>query len=194
MAQKILTTLKRHFDLVLVDTGDLRDVVVITVENADRIFLVTTPSISSLRNVYELVRIFEGLKVDPAKINIILNAVKRSIDTNEIKKYIPYEIALKVPYIKQVEEKHDNYEFALENKRFRLYLDELLEDIVGTLRGEDFGHFERVVGMNLPLERLKNINQKRRRPRSGPRFFEEVREEFFRRVLATSWIGSTTGS
>jgi MinD-like ATPase involved in chromosome partitioning or flagellar assembly len=137
VAQKILTTLKRHFDLVLVDTGPtLRDVVVITVENADRIFLVTTPSISSLRNVYDLVRIFEGLKVDPAKINIILNAVKRSIDTNEIKKYIPYEIALKVPYIKQVEEMHDNYEFALENKRFRLYLDELLEDIVGTPREE----------------------------------------------------------
>lgn len=137
VAQKILTTLKRHFDLVLVDTGPtLRDVVVITVENADRIFLVTTPSISSLRNVYDLVRIFEGLKVDPAKINIILNAVKRSIDTNEIKKYIPYEIALKVPYIKQVEEMHDNYEFALENKRFRLYLDELLEDIMGTPREE----------------------------------------------------------
>jgi len=137
VAQKILTTLKRHFDLVLVDIGPtLRDVVVITVENADRIFLVTTPSISSLRNVYDLVRIFKGLKVDPAKINIILNAVKRSIDTNEIKKYIPYEIALKVPYIKQVEEMHDNYEFALENKRFRLYLDELLEDIVGTPREE----------------------------------------------------------
>lgn len=137
VAQKILTTLKRHFDLVLVDIGPtLRDVVVITVENADRIFLVTTPSISSLRNVYDLVRIFEGLKVDPAKINIILNAVKRSIDTNEIKKYIPYEIALKVPYIKQVEEMHDNYEFALENKRFRLYLDELLEDIMGTPREE----------------------------------------------------------
>lgn len=137
VAQKILTTLKRHFDLVLVDTGPtLRDVVVITVENADRIFLVTTPSISSLRNVYDLVRIFEGLKVDPAKINIILNAVKRSIDTNEIKKYIPYEITLKVPYIKQVEEMHDNYEFALENKRFRLYLDELLEDIMGTPREE----------------------------------------------------------
>ena len=137
VAQKILTTQKRHFDLVLVDTGPpLRDLVVITVENADRIFLVTTPSISSLRNVYDLVRIFEGLKVDPAKINIILNAVKRSIDTNEIKKYIPYEIALKVPYIKQVEEMHDNYEFALENKRFRLYLDELLEDIMGTPREE----------------------------------------------------------
>ena len=137
VAQKILTTLKRHFDLVLVDTGPtLRDLVVINVENADRIFLVTTPSISSLRNVYDLVRIFEGLKVDPAKINIILNAVKRSIDTNEIKKYIPYEIALKVPYIKQVEEMHDNYEFALENKRFRLYLDELLEDIMGTPREE----------------------------------------------------------
>lgn len=137
VAQKILTTLKRHFDLVLVDIGPtLRDVVVITVENADRIFLVTTPSISSLRNVYDLVRIFEGLKVDPAKINIILNAVKRSIDTNEIKKYIPYEITLKVPYIKQVEEMHDNYEFALENKRFRLYLDELLEDIMGTPREE----------------------------------------------------------
>ena len=74
-----------------------------------------------------------------------------------------------------------------ENKRFRLYLDELLEDIVGTPREEeDFGHFERVGGcMNLLLERLGEYKPETEETPQRVLDFERGKEEFLEWFPAT---------
>ncbi len=132
IATKILSTLKKHFDLVVVDLGPtLRDVIVVTLDHADNVFLVSTTNIASLRNVYDLVRIFDGLKVNPDKIKLLLNSFKKNVDLQEIKKYIPYDVPLIVPYIKQIEDLHNNYNLSLNDKRFKVYLEDLAALIVG---------------------------------------------------------------
>lgn len=132
IAHKILSTLRKHFDVVIVDLGPtLRDVVVVTIEHADKIYLVSTTNLSSLRNTYDMVRIFNGLKIDQSKISLILNNVKRNVDQKELKQYIPYKVVLKVPHIKQVELIHDEQNLAMNNKRFKVYLEDLSIDIFG---------------------------------------------------------------
>lgn len=132
IATRILSTLKKHFDLVVVDLGPtLRDVIVVTLDHADHVFLVSTTNIASLRNAYDLVRIFDGLKVSPGKVKLLLNAFKKNVDLQEVKKYIPYDVPLIVPYIKQVEELHNNYSLAVNDKRFRVYLEDLAHIIMG---------------------------------------------------------------
>jgi len=129
-AGKILSTLKRHFDLIVVDLGpNFRDVSVITLEYADMIFLISTDEGSSLRKIYDLdalIKIFEALKKDKSKIFLLLTGLMGTIDTKELKKYIPYEVALKVPFIKQIKTANAEGRLALENKRFRIYLDDLV--------------------------------------------------------------------
>jgi cellulose biosynthesis protein BcsQ len=128
VASRILAALKQSFDLTIVDLGPtLRDITVITLEHADIVYLLTTADIASIRNAHDMVRIFDGLKISPEKIRLFLNALKKTVDDKEIRKYIPYRIALKAPYIGQVSDLHGDYRLATENRRFRHYLDQIIK-------------------------------------------------------------------
>ncbi|MGI6657859.1 MAG: AAA family ATPase [Dethiobacteraceae bacterium] len=132
VAEKILSTLKGYFDIVIVDLGStLRDVSIVSLDNADEIYLVSTPDAPSLRNAYDLVTIFEGLNIKKQQVKLILNKIYSPVDQEDIKNIIPYELVLEIPEISAVRTLYDTYRLALTNKRFRSYINELARIIAG---------------------------------------------------------------
>ena len=81
-----MSTLKGYFDIVIVDLGStLRDVSIVSLDNADEIYLVSTPDAPSLRNAYDLVTIFEGLNIKKQQVKLILNKIYSPVDQEDIK-------------------------------------------------------------------------------------------------------------
>jgi pilus assembly protein CpaE len=92
----ILDELKRHFDYIIVDTWSfLNDLVLNVLDNADRIVLVATPDIPSLKNTKFFFEVTQALEYPPKKILLVLNKMDRSsrISAKDIAASLKHEIA-----------------------------------------------------------------------------------------------------
>lgn len=98
---KVLEGLKRQFEYVVVDTWtSLHDTVLIVLDSADLIVLVTTPDIPSLRNVRLFFEVTELLGYPPEKIALVLNKAgqRRSrIRASDIEESIKHPVAGVLP-------------------------------------------------------------------------------------------------
>ncbi|MDK2888077.1 MAG: hypothetical protein PWP72_955 [Thermoanaerobacter sp.] len=77
VAQNLLTTLQRRFDIVLVDTRpEMMDATLVALENAQHIFLIDVPDVTSLRNTMKRVHILVDLGM-LNKLHMVLNRVPK---------------------------------------------------------------------------------------------------------------------
>jgi len=92
----ILNELKRYFDYIVVDTWSfLNDLVLNVLDNADRIVLLATPNIPSLKNTKFFFEVTEALEYPSQKILLVLNKMDRSsrISAKDIAASLKHEIA-----------------------------------------------------------------------------------------------------
>jgi pilus assembly protein CpaE len=72
----VLTSMRRSFDYVLMDTWSyLDDIVLSSMDVADRILLVMTPEIPSIKSTKQFFELAEALKYPTEQIDLILNKV-----------------------------------------------------------------------------------------------------------------------
>lgn len=92
----ILGELKRYFDYIVVDTWSfLNDLVLNVLDNADRIVLLATPDIPSLKNTKFFFEVTEALEYPQEKILLVLNKVDRSsrISAKDIAASLKHQVA-----------------------------------------------------------------------------------------------------
>ncbi len=99
--QRVLEQLKRQYDYVVVDTWtSLHDTVLVVLDAADLIVLVTTPDIPSLRNVRLFFEVIEQLGYPSSKVALVLNKsdYRRSrIRSSDIEESIKHPVAAELP-------------------------------------------------------------------------------------------------
>lgn len=92
----ILGELKRHFDYIVVDTWSfLNDLVLNVLDSADRILLLTTPDIPSLKNTKFFFDVTDALEYPKEKILLVLNKIDRTsrITAKDIAESLKHEVS-----------------------------------------------------------------------------------------------------
>jgi pilus assembly protein CpaE len=94
--KKILGELKKTFDCIVVDTWtSLHDLVLAIMDVSDRIVLITTPDIPSIKNTKLFFEVTEALGYPPEKVFLTINKVDRrsSIQAEDIETGIKHPVA-----------------------------------------------------------------------------------------------------
>jgi pilus assembly protein CpaE len=94
--KKILKELKNSFDFIIVDTWtSLHDLVLTIMDVSDRIILLTTPDIPSIKNTKLFFEVTEALGYSPEKVFLILNKVDRrsNIRAEDIETGVKHPVA-----------------------------------------------------------------------------------------------------
>ncbi len=77
---KLLSFLREHYDLVVVDVGSRMDVVSMSaVLTADEILLITTTDVPSLRDAQRVLGLLRHLDVRPTNLRLVLNKVQEGV-------------------------------------------------------------------------------------------------------------------
>ncbi len=145
VAEKVLQTLSRRFDVVIVDTPMiLRDSTVIALEMATSIYLLGIPDRPTLKGVHQLTKTLSNLNIDTAKVKFVMNMVqKRSgMRVDDLKEVIPYQFVASVPYDPIVQSSVNRCDLpALDrkSKNFLGGLQKIVNDIVPSYKVEPTG-------------------------------------------------------
>jgi pilus assembly protein CpaE len=94
--KRILEELKKTFDFIVVDTWtSLHDLVLTIMDVSDRIVLITTPDIPSIKNTKLFFEVTEALGYPPEKVFLTINKVDRrsSIRAEDIETGIKHRVA-----------------------------------------------------------------------------------------------------
>jgi pilus assembly protein CpaE len=94
--KRILEELKKTFDFIIVDTWtSLHDLVLAIMDVSDRIVLITTPDIPSIKNTKLFFEVTEALGYPPEKVFLTINKVDRrsSIRVEDIETGIKHPVA-----------------------------------------------------------------------------------------------------
>ena len=97
---EILERLRQLFDLVIVDTySTLQDIVISILDASDRIVLVTTPEIPSIKSAKLFFEVTDALEYPPEKTHLILNKSDRrvGITASAIKGAVKHEVMAELP-------------------------------------------------------------------------------------------------
>jgi pilus assembly protein CpaE len=98
--KKVLIELKYQFDFVIVDTwSSLHEPLLTVFDEAERIVLLATPDIPSLKNTRDFFGVLDALSFSPAKTIFILNKVDRSsrITAKDVSDNLKHNVAVEVP-------------------------------------------------------------------------------------------------
>lgn len=100
LAQTVIVTLKKFYDVVVVDAGpQIRDSSLVAFDHATKVFMMATLDIATLRSVNDMSETFELLNVDESKVRILLNRVgkKPDISIREVTDLMNFTYAGKLP-------------------------------------------------------------------------------------------------
>ncbi len=98
--KSILSEMREMFDFVVVDTTrTLKDDTLVVLDAADRIVLLGTPDIPSIKNARTFFEISDALGYAAEKIAFVLNKVDRRspISAQDIEKHIKHSVAAQLP-------------------------------------------------------------------------------------------------
>jgi pilus assembly protein CpaE len=102
---KVLETLRERFDYVIVDTpAQLSEVVLASFDLSERLFVMATLDLPSVRNMGVFLTTLEKLKVPADNISLIINKAERDvgIDIAQIQRLFPQGFMSVLPYAKEV--------------------------------------------------------------------------------------------
>jgi pilus assembly protein CpaE len=97
----IVTLLRRNFDYVVIDSWTyLDDIVLATMDVADRILVVMTPEIPSIKSTKQFFEVAEALKYPIAQIDMVLNKVlpRDGIRSDQLERSMNHRIMAEVPF------------------------------------------------------------------------------------------------
>ncbi len=101
----VIEAARSRFDYVVIDTpAALSEAVLVTLEQADKIFAIATLDLPSVRNLGVLLNTFKQLKVEEHRVQLVMNKVEPDvgIDVEGVNRYFPQGFSIVVPYGRDV--------------------------------------------------------------------------------------------
>ena len=102
---RVIDAARKHFDYVVVDTPSaLTEIVLAAFENSERLFVMATLDLPSVRNLGVFLTTLEKLKVPTDNIRLILNKAESDvgIEVAQVEKLFPQGFEAVLPYAKEV--------------------------------------------------------------------------------------------
>jgi pilus assembly protein CpaE len=99
--KSLLTTMRNSFDYILMDTWSyLDDIVLTSMDVADRILLVITPEIPSIKSTKQFFEVAEALKYPPEQIDLILNKVipRNGIRAEQLENSMKHKVSAQIDF------------------------------------------------------------------------------------------------
>lgn len=159
VAQTIIDTLKKYYDIIVVDVGpQIRDSALVAFDHATKIFMMAALDIATLRSVNEMAETFEALNVDESRVRLLLNRVgkKPDISIREVTDLMNWPYAGKLPEDPNVQALANRGEImvlARPESPFSVEIRKLAGGIVPVKNARKEGLFARLFGRSQPLRR-----------------------------------------
>ena len=102
---RVIAAARAHFDYVVVDTPSaLTEIVLAAFEDSERLFIMATLDLPSVRNLGVFLTTLEKLKVPTDNIGLILNKAETDvgIEISQVEKLFPQGFEAVLPYAKEV--------------------------------------------------------------------------------------------
>ena len=102
---RIVEAVRRRFDHVVVDTpAQLSEIVTVTLDLSEQLFVMTTLDLPSVRNMSVFLSTLERLRIPTETIQLILNKAESDvgIDIAQVEKLFPQGFRAVLPYAKEV--------------------------------------------------------------------------------------------
>ena len=102
---RIVEAVRRRFDHVVVDTpAQLSEIVTVTLDLSEQLFVMTTLDLPSVRNMSVFLSTLERLRIPTESIQLILNKAESDvgIDIAQVEKLFPQGFRAVLPYAKEV--------------------------------------------------------------------------------------------
>ena len=102
---RVIDAARKHFDYVVVDTPSaLTEIVLAAFESSERLFVMATLDLPSVRNLGVFLTTLEKLKVSTDNIRLILNKAESDvgIEVAQVEKLFPQGFEAVLPYAKEV--------------------------------------------------------------------------------------------
>lgn len=111
MVRIIVNNLKKHFDVVILDTGNnVKDFTVVSMEMADHIIMVCNTDVSTINEILTLRKTLEQIQFPIQKIGLLMNEVKKGDEANinQISNFLGLPLIGTIPRIQAVEFANNN--------------------------------------------------------------------------------------
>ncbi len=102
---KVMGSLRRHFDYIVVDTpAQLSEIVLAAFDHSTRVLCMVTLDLPSIRNMRVFLSTLEKLRIDSEHIGVVLNKVEddMGIDIGDVQEVLDNKIVSVLPYSREV--------------------------------------------------------------------------------------------
>jgi pilus assembly protein CpaE len=102
---KVMGSLRRHFDYIVVDTpAQLSEIVLAAFDHSTRVLCMVTLDLPSIRNMRVFLSTLEKLKINNDAISVVLNKVEDDIgiDIGDVQEVLDNKIVSVLPYSREV--------------------------------------------------------------------------------------------
>jgi pilus assembly protein CpaE len=102
---KVMGSLRRHFDYIVVDTpAQLSEIVLAAFDHSTRVLCMVTLDLPSIRNMRVFLSTLEKLRIDSQAIGVVLNKVEDDvgIDIGDVQEVLDNRIISVLPYSREV--------------------------------------------------------------------------------------------
>jgi pilus assembly protein CpaE len=102
---KVMASLRRHFDYIVVDTpAQLSEIVLAAFDHSTRVLCMVTLDLPSIRNMRVFLTTLEKLRIESQTIGVVLNKVEDDIgiDISDVQEVLDNKIVSVLPYSRDV--------------------------------------------------------------------------------------------
>ncbi len=102
---KVMGSLRRHFDYIVVDTpAQLSEIVLAAFDHSTRVLCMVTLDLPSIRNMRVFLSTLEKLRIESQSIGVVLNKVEDDvgIDISDVQEVLDNKIVSVLPYSREV--------------------------------------------------------------------------------------------
>jgi pilus assembly protein CpaE len=102
---KVMGSLRRHFDYIVVDTpAQLSEIVLAAFDHSTRVLCMVTLDLPSIRNMRVFLSTLEKLRIESQSIGVVLNKVEDDvgIDIGDVQEVLDNKIVSVLPYSREV--------------------------------------------------------------------------------------------
>ena len=105
IARELFAWLRKSFDVIVVDTGQvLRDSTIVAIEQADKVLVVSRPDVPAVKHLREFSDVAEAMQIKTeGRFMVVLNQVGRGgedgISVSELTEFLPFPLVAKIPWV-----------------------------------------------------------------------------------------------
>jgi pilus assembly protein CpaE len=101
MVSQIIKTLKKHFKIVVVDTGSqLNDKTLVTLDAADYVLLITAPELPTIKSTKQFLDLAQNIELSNDRMGVVINraTVPGGISPDKMEKALKLDKSYRIPY------------------------------------------------------------------------------------------------